>query len=83
MIRIIGIIVQNRGLWRSKLPSGLIERMKDKPDIFFLAIKLMAAIEFMQVLLTWHITNSVNEWGILNGSLAGVFMILFSYHRLG
>ena len=28
----------------------------------------------MQVLLTWPITNSANEWGILNGSLAGVFM---------
>jgi len=29
----------------------------------------------MEVLLAWHITNSANEWGILNGSLAGVFMI--------
>ena len=35
----------------------------------------------MEVLLTWHITNSANEWGILNGPLAGVFMILFSYRR--
>jgi hypothetical protein len=24
----------------------------------------------MQVLLTWHITNSANEWGILNGPLS-------------
>ncbi len=37
----------------------------------------------MQVLLTWHITNSANGWDILNGSLSGVFMILFSYHRFG
>jgi hypothetical protein len=37
---------------------------------------------YMQVLLTWHITNSANERDILNGSLAGVFMILFSYRRI-
>jgi len=35
-------------------------------------------IQVLQVLLTWHMTNSANEWGILNGSLAGVFMILIS-----
>jgi len=34
-----------------------------------------------QVLLTWHITNSANEWRILNSSLTEVFMILLSYHR--
>ena len=35
----------------------------------------------MQVLLTWHNTNPANEWGILNGSLSVVFLILFSYQR--
>ena len=38
-------------------------------------------LRIIQVLVTWHITNSANERSILNGSLAGVFMILFSYHR--
>ncbi len=28
---------------------------------------------------TWHITNSANEWGILNSSFAEVFMIIVSY----
>jgi len=37
----------------------------------------------MASIVTWHITNSANEWGILNSSFAEVFMILLSYHRIG
>jgi len=37
----------------------------------------------MQVLLTWHITKSANEWVILSGSLAGVFVIYSLITGLG
>ena len=61
-------------LWHSPVKLGNIKNIESIHQQNFDG----RYFRLMQVMLTWHITNSANEWCILNGSLAGVFMILIT-----